>query len=496
MKTILTFLLLLTFSFNAFPQVSSIIDKNNLSIITNTPLIFENGIDNLLFKGNYPFYFSFDSLQIDSSKIYNSSYLFNKNGRIILKIKYDGDPYSCNVYYYTKEGQLDKSYYLFNVDRIKELLDSLSSNIFYINTNFISLAKSCDVAELTKYQSNENGQISKSIVIKSNGNENVFDYQYDEKGRLIKILYNNELDKTFTYDQNENILTKEDSPKIISTAGNCKYIEAERFIYDNNVLVQIDKVCKTNKNINIKDSSGNINQSLPLTPELANSVMYANLNATSITIIDTPNPKWEILSSTVYENKLNEFKNWTIRKTYSIHDNSKKLQHVEFQLFDSKERLDKVKKDREQTLVIEKEEKERKINEALAQEELLRIEEQKTQEIKDHIERNHEEIMNQYLDVSSFSNNNNSSTIKKISDTMELNKIQRKKIIFDAYQTTYSDCINSSNKEKLNDMLLIQNNMSILFNAKTKRIEKEIINKQTISDKIAFLKEAINYIDK
>ena len=118
MKTKLTIFVLLTFCINAFPQVISRIEKNNLSIITNTPLIFSNGKDDLLQKGEYSFSYNFDVLQIDETKKRYTSYLFNQNGRIVQKSSIDGDPYSYNVYYYTNDGKLDKSYYLFNVDHV------------------------------------------------------------------------------------------------------------------------------------------------------------------------------------------------------------------------------------------------------------------------------------------------------------------------------------------------------------------------------------------
>lgn len=526
MKSKLIILVLLTFSFNAFSEVISTIKKNNLSIITNAPLIFDNGKDNLLYKGDYTFRYNFDSLQIDTTKKYNSSYLFNQNGQIVQKTCFNGDPYSCNVYYYTKDGKLDKSYYLVNTNHIEVFLDSLSSNIFYLKNNFTTLAKSSDVAQLTKYQYNDKGQLSKYIILDSDGNENVFEFQYDDKSRIIKVFKNKDLKSLYFYDQFDNIVIKEDAPQIITASGNCKYIEAEKYIYKNNELIQIDKICKSDKKVNIKIPSKNINQSVSLTPTLANSVMYANSNGTTISIIDAPKPQWEVLNSIIYENTLNSFHNWLTRRSFNMQkDKSKKLIGIEFQKFDSKEKIDERKnenlkqqtkererlleiqriekerklkeaKEREQALEIERKENERKINEAKEQEEVLRKERLKTQELIEQIKRNHLEIMKLYFNTSSFSNNNNPSTINQISDTFKLNKLKRKKVIFDVYQTIYLDFTNSTAKERLDDMLLIQNNMTVLFDAKTKKIEKEIVTKLTIPEKSEYLKDCLSFIDK
>lgn len=308
------FLFLIFINTIASSQISNNkIQLQNISLITNTPLLQAKNLSfNLLSSGKLKFETSYDEVKFMRAEekffhVYDKNKKLLKtysNGINLILYNYENQKLVSSVYY------TDMYFNTNNHDFINQTDELLKSHNYILNKTFYSY---------------DGDKIINKKVIKKDGEETLTNFAYDSKNRINLIN-----GYAISYDDNDNIILIEGIKKdFIVDNHKVFYSEASRFIHDNSLLKNTQKVFKTNYILHVVDSKKAIEKRIPLTPLVAKSLPILKLQGVKVQFIKNNIEDWEIEEDIIHEYEFNEFNDWIEKKSYKENLESKKRKPVE-----------------------------------------------------------------------------------------------------------------------------------------------------------------------
>lgn len=296
----LLFFIIILFCNNFFSQSQNEkIGLQNISLITNTPLIDSKIKFNVLSNGKITTQNSYDEVHfihdnVKSFHVYDDEKNIKKsftNGVNIILYSYENKKLVSSEYY------TDLYYDTNSLDFLNKTDEILKSHHYILNKTFYSYTT---------------GKISNKTVVNKSGEKTVTYYDYDSKDRINKI--NN---FPIEYDNNDNIILIHGINKEFVLENNkIIYSEATKFIHENSLLKNTQKVFKTNFIIEVTDNNKGIVKKIPMTPLVAKSIPILKLQGLKIQFLKNNNPEWEVEQNIKHEYEFNEFGDWIEKKSY------------------------------------------------------------------------------------------------------------------------------------------------------------------------------------
>lgn len=299
-KYLFSFLLIIISAFSYSQTQNDKIRLQNISLITNTPLIDSKIRDfKVLSNGKITTQNSYDEVHfirdnVKSFHVYDDHKKLTKsftNGINIIQYSYENDNLISSIYY------TDMYYDTSSLEFLNKTDEILKSHHYILNKTTYS------------YKS---GHISNKTAINKSGEKTVTQYDYDSKGRISKI--NN---FTIEYDYNDNIILIHGINKEFVLENNkILYSEATKFIHENSLLKYTQKVFKTNFIIQVTDNNKGIVKKIPMTPLIAKSIPILKSQGVKVQLLKNNNPEWEVEQNVKHEYEFNEFGDWIEKKSY------------------------------------------------------------------------------------------------------------------------------------------------------------------------------------
>lgn len=289
------------------------IQLQNISLITNTPLLETKNISfNLLSSGKLKIETNYDEVKFmrGGEKFFH---IYDKNKKL-LKTFSNG----VNLILYNYENE--------------KLISSVYYTDLYFNTNNHNFINQADellkshnyILNKTLYEYDGDRIINKK-VIKKDGEETITTFAYDSKNRINLIN-----GYVINYDGNDNIIFIEGIKKdFIVDNHKVFYYEGLKFIHDNSLLKNTQKIFKTNYILHVVDSNKGIEKKIPLTPLVAKSLPLLKLQGVKVQFVKNGLEDWEIEENIIHEYEFNEFNDWIEKKSYKENLESKKRKPLE-----------------------------------------------------------------------------------------------------------------------------------------------------------------------
>ncbi len=483
-KTILV-CLFLTIHFSLSAQHLGKIELQNLSIITDTPIMPVNENDDILIEGSYYLDKEFDKIII-GNKRQGQTFIYDAKQQIIK---------AGMSFYLYRNGRLNISY-----KAQREMPDGESVEKFIVTL----MNDNSKVHTKTKYIYNNQNQIEQKEIYEDSGLIGTCKYEYDALGRIIHVdhvmrdVYRRTVpveDIMYEYNANNDIVLKYDKPTFIELDGKKgTFSDGYKYIYTNELPKEMSLVTKSSIKVTIttKGESMTVSYSSAKHKELVvGSALAADLSRGQIkmTIATNPNPTWEVGKTTYYEYDFNPQGNWIMRKSFQKNkDGNIQLIEANYREFRNRAYILQEKERKKQEKLIQ----EQKEREAAESQMIEAMKQQQVINLAARINANNQAIQRLYTneDVVVYGFNVGGGV--------------KKPQLYSAYQSVmlfYENYINNiitdksyiitnmeNIEQRMNTILRMQENMAgIFFTSKTKAIEKELKNKTEILSKLEFL---------
>jgi YD repeat-containing protein len=525
------------------------IELKNLSIITGTPVMPKNGEEHILIEGefsvSYTQHFEERTMQRTEPIFGGPYHVYDNQRRIIREYPKELKGY-VTVYYYNGKKLESASVYSAGLDVDK-------SYAFLLDTTWI---KPKNLRYKIKYTYNTKGQITEAARISEAGSIEKMNYSYDALGRL-KSKTDAKKKQTTYYDYyNDNNVkliyttdttvgkTRIPSRTILPSYvwNSLKWGWGEKYVFEKE---RIAKKCSVERSsYYVLRTLGEKSERMLLTSPEALALIqvgqgFASIETgleSSIKYVANPNPRWEEGECTSYKYELNSYGNWTTcfvlgnngdirsgkhysRLYLSIVDINKAVQEKLFKEFAEKEeRLAEEQRKQEERLAQQRKaaEEKAKREEALAEARAIKDAEDEYSMLHSIVLTNFKEIVRFYekkIDKDIIYDAYRSA-MKYLAigdnigatDTRAYRFVGRKYAYDSLWDVDYTSVgvytvIENSKptREALNRMITIQQNMAILYEAKTKDVAKALkeMNRNDGAGMVKFLtKDALELIKK
>jgi hypothetical protein len=520
-RYLVIFISLMVLPYFIFAQKNEKIYRNNISLLTCTPLVCNSlqGTQILIEKYSN-FHMDFEEIVIENDR--NVAYYSYEGNRILWDVNiFDA---TLTLYFYDSNNLLykDESY-------------SLKSTLLLNVVKSISAMSSLKKQKIRQYNYNAQRQVTSIVSIHPNGNKRIETYKYDNKGRLSAVLEDGETIREYRYDETDKLTRETEISRTSYKDQTGIYRGGKQYFYKGGQIVES---CKTSqatlwgKITHIRASKSStlladmIGKSFPITSEgalgelIANRVLIGEVDIDYKMVVTRKNNEPETKEEFVtYEYEINSHGNWETRYTRSSTDGKiQKIAKREYRSLSSVQQ-EIQEQEREKLAVIERKAREDSIRQARQdsikqariREDSISLARQKhisdsirlaksiqsiqraaLLELVKNIENGDKELQQLYSNrnilVEGFRNSDGSLVRAK-------NKLYK---VYNAiYQASEVCRRNARNKnfagvidEKfLRDVQIIQQNMRKFRKAKTKLVEKKLDNMDSLEDKIEFLKK-------
>lgn len=491
MKIFLYFIVcLIALPLSSWGQLSEI-ELMNLAYITETPYPPEVNDGNIMREGKYAFYYNFDELVLGKAE--DITYAVYNEKRQILRYYAEE---TVTIFTYDEAGKLIEANEYGSEDY--DEYGSENGRILRDNNLFFLLEKGTKGLKRLKkivYKYNSLGQIESLHEILEDGATEKQNFVYDSKRRIAAVD-----DMKLVYDETNQLVCKYFASSTIHFQGQEGiYQEGVKYVYQEGSLTQKFRLYKSTLRMSVKIPEKNINESMPLTPELTNAAWSIIRPGISMKVYSVKNPQWDPKISEYYEYEnrndgkqvlqkvyipdykkddgrtLNTIYFWEYLHTDSIRQKQNELLEIERQ-----KRIEAEERKKEELRLAKEREKQKNEELKQKQEEIERqeIERQICYTLKQTIRYNHNELSKLYI----------GGRFAQLLDLDIPEQKFKKPKLYMAYLSLFKE-LDTFEQSSLRDLLTVQKNMQVLRKEKTKEIEKRL---SEVSEKyylLTFLKD-------